>query len=669
MKKILFSLISLILIGLASASVTLSPSPEYGTGIIYSDQVMFKVQTSTESLCRFSKQEDAAFAIMDSFDENLQTVHKKTLINLQDGVYKYYVKCRDYYDNTNTSTESTENFSFIISNAISAQIILEDEILNAGKHELKLITTKVPQSTPILRYSYDGISYDPIVLYGSSTSWKGFLIIPSSAGEEIGSFKFEARDFESRLGTSIIGDNIFLVDTMAPSTPSSIEAEGSYGEVKLEWILSDDEEIEKINIYRSEDPGVDLTDFYEELEGDDEIFYDSDIENGETYYYKISFEDKAGNKGSLSREVQATTLLGKTSSSNGLSPSLLGSVDALLSEINLAEIEITNSNNMINSLNSEEKAQMKYFKVTDSLSSATSELSLLKKTVEAYKLTDTTKEVLDGKLSSSQVRLNVIKKKIPNSISLLDSDEKSFQPTEDSLRTALLEYSSELSPNEISKQVKKSLSKIEESNLKINSAISIFEIIYLDGSKESKTIIEHSLDSSLEREEGSKFLIRFPSSSIDLSSLSVKNLDYATEQEGLISFETDNKKIIYTLDQELDAQILNEITISLIALEESQTQLTGYFLSEVPSGGSIAATLSILLISGLVAYLLYMRQQRQKQVSLDFLERAREVRSLQKQGQNEKANKLYESLKSEYSLLSKDQKRKVFEQIKHLTKK
>jgi hypothetical protein len=155
---------------------------------------------------------------------------------------------------------------------------------------------------------------------------------------------------------------------------------------------------------------------------------------------------------------------------------------------------------------------------------------------------------------------------------------------------------------------------------------------------------------------------------LDLSSLSIKNLDYIQEQERLVSFETDVKKITYTLDQKTDTQILKEISVSLMVSQEESTPLTGYFLSEIPTQGSITTTLLILMASGLIGYLFYIKKQRGKEASLEFLGKAEQVKTLQKEGKTEDANKLYEALKLEYLGLSKKQKSQVFKEIKHLTK-
>ena len=675
MKKIIFLI--LLCTTLATASTVnfnfINPNQDSNQthpNIIYENSIVLQITTTSQVLCRYSTTKDTPFVSMEGFDDNFETIHKKTLINLHDGVYKYYVKCRPIADPNNASTGVAQlEAVFKISNPISAQISLSQSPLKAGKYEVSLLTTKIPATTPLLKYSFDGITYNPIILYGSENSWEGFLVISSTMEEEVGSFKFEARDLEGRTGTQIIGNNVFIVDTRAPPLITSLEASGEYGQIKLDWFLDKKEDIEEINIYKSENPNVDLTNFYKKLEGTKEEYTDTGVKNGKTYYYRISSSDAAGNTADLSREVSATSLLSKTSSStSGLSASLVGSVDALLSEIELLQSDIENSDDMISDLTPSEAEYMKTFKITDNFESAKLELANLKKTVENYKSTDLAKDLLDSRLNSARVKLSILRKKIPDTFSTTDSLEITQTSTEDLIRKAILEYSPEFSPSLIDKTVKKSMQLIEDENLQIKSKLGVFQVTYLDGNKEDFSIIEHSLNSELEKTENTKFLLQFPSGSLDLSSLIMKNIDYTPEQEGLISFETDTKKITYTFNQKLDTQTLSLISVSLISLQEETTPLTGHFLSSVPTTGSSIATYLVLIASGLIGYLFFVKQQQKKQISLEFLEKAKQVKLLQKDGKLEEANKLYDQLKIEYIGLSGSQKREVFQEIKHLTK-
>ena len=195
---------------------------------------------------------------------------------------------------------------------------------------------------------------------------------------------FKAKDLSGEEGTKIIGDNSFIVDTSKPSAISIINAVGYQGQIKLNWFF--EEEINEFNIYRSENPQVDYTEFYKLSTKD--YFYDNDVEKGKTYYYRVAGVDEAGNIGDLSREVYATALLNNYSKSSGFNPSLIGKVDNSISEINSIIGNIEEIKSLIELKEEKEKAIFKEIKLDKEIDGAISELNSLKRDVESYKLQD-----------------------------------------------------------------------------------------------------------------------------------------------------------------------------------------------------------------------------------------------------------------------------------------
>ena len=209
---------------------------------------------------------------MNSFDDNYETVHKKVFSAVSEGFHSYFIKCRDFDDPNDASTETEElEIFFRLDSPIQAQIVFDDEeILGEGKHEFSLSTSKVPNGVPQLSYTFNGISYTPIVLEGSGTSWQGKIAIEPGEGEKVGSFKFEAKDLEGRTGTRIKSGSTFEVDTKEPGIVTNLEATGSKGEIELTWELP--ESVDKVNIYRSETEGVTYNDFYKSIDGSDDDY-------------------------------------------------------------------------------------------------------------------------------------------------------------------------------------------------------------------------------------------------------------------------------------------------------------------------------------------------------------------------------------------------------------
>jgi hypothetical protein len=641
--------------------------------IIYTESLVLQIQTTQRVLCRYSTTAGTPFDFMASFDDPLETIHKKTLTDLSTRVHRYFVRCRNISNPSNPLDGRNElQAIFTTSNLISAVDInivgieTEEDALNSGKHEINLITSKIPFTTPTLTYSYDGIIYNPITLYGSGTNWKGYLMISESTGEKIGSFKFEAKDIEGRIGTNIREGSTFIVDTKAPSSISSLEAIGEYKQIRLEWVSQENEDIETINIYKSIDPNVGYTDFYKSIDGTEEDYTDEDVTSGKTYYYKIAPEDLAGNIADLSREITATARTDNKIVTTGLSPYLIGSVDAALTELALLEKDALRAQTTLNNFDEPETTHLKTLGLFDNIESTKSEITALKKEIENYKLQDLTSEILNSRLASSRIKINIIKKKIPDTITSTSSNRKEIKPTEESLRIALIEYFSELTPSLIDKSVKESQALIEEHNVKIQSQIDIFEITFLDGTRQSKSLIQHYIDSTLEKSENKIIILKIPAS-IPVESLKIKNIDYTEGGTGLIKFGADTKEITYIIDTKLDPDSINEINVAPLKIAEDKPFFTGNFLSNIPGTGSMGMTTLILLACSLVVYLTLMRKRQKNSTIMSFIEKAEEVKYLQKIGQEEKANELYNVLKSDYLRLNQTQKSKVFEEVKHLS--
>jgi len=679
MKRIVFILILLALNLTAASVVSYNFNPTQNStqntqqekpGIIYANSIVLEIRTAPyHVLCRYSENKGEAFddIMTGSFEDKLETIHKKTLTNLQTKMHKYFIKCRDINDLTNTSSGTIElEAIFTTSNPISAQIVLEKEELTSGKYELNLITSKIPASVPKLKYSYDGIIYNPVVLNGAGTNWKGYLIIPTSVGEKVGSFKFQATDLEGKPGTAIIGKSIFIVDTISPATISSIEAISQQKKIELKWTIPDKEKIEEINIYKSSTPGVGYNDFYKNLDSTKKDYTDFDVTKGKTYYYKIATKDKAGNVASLSREVSAISSSKTTSTSvSGLDLKLHGLVDAELTEIDLLESDIATSKIMLNNFQNQE--DIKTMGLLKSLQSSKSELAAIRKEVQNYKLQDLTEASLKSRIASSRIKINIIKKKTPESLTLLDTTQKTFTPTEESLRTAIVEHSSEISPSLIDKSIKKSQTLIKENNVKIKSYQTVIEILFLDGTRKHQTIIKHILESTLKKSENKMIILKIPTS-ISSETLKIKNTNYAEQGTGLIVFEADTKEITYTIDKKLESSQLETINIAPVEIAQQSTLMTGYFLTELPNPGSWGITILIILAISLVLYLTKIKKYTpENETVTSFLQKAHEIKQLQQNGETEKANYLYDSLKVEYATLSKKEKTQVFEQVKNIS--
>jgi hypothetical protein len=438
-------------------------------GLFHSSSIVLEINTNKDVNCKYSLIKGISYSSMEgNFNENYGIVHRKILTGLEDGIHKYYIKCSL---NNGTKLGNELEAIFRTNSPVSAEISFSEKPpLKSGRYEIELTTSKIVMEKPELSYSFDSSSYESVILSGSEKEWKGYIIIPEDLGEAIGSFKFKGKGISGVDGTEITENNIFLVDTNKPSTISTIEAIGYEGQIKLKWYL--DEDIEEFNIYKSKNPNVDYTNFYETI--DDNEFIDNDVEKGKTYYYRVAAVDEAGNIATLSKEVHATALFNEnTTQENGLDIELIGQVDNFLTEIDLLEEDISNIESSF-SLKQEKTSQIiENLKLKEEINNAKRELSSLKRDVEKYKQQDLSQNELDRKINSARLKLNINRKRVPEDIVILQEKTLKRDVEEQDINEALLEYDNELNEEIIEDSIESSLKLIQEKEVNIKLTIYI----------------------------------------------------------------------------------------------------------------------------------------------------------------------------------------------------
>jgi hypothetical protein len=500
---------------------------------------MLEVGTDKKVTCRYSTSKGISYDIMEgTFENNFETLHKKSFTNLVDGIYKYYIKCTP--DPYNITSLPELEAIFKVSTPVSAKILLSSEPpLKAGKVGITLIASKIISQSPALSYSFDGIRYSPVPLSGSGTTWNGYLFIPKSTGEAIGSFKFQGTDLEGRVSEEIIGTTVFLVDTVPPSSINDLSAVGYEGNIKLSWYF--DDEANHFNIYRSNSPNLDYTDFYKSI--DEKSYTDNNVEKGKTYYYRVAVVDDAGNEGDLSREVYATVLFGNTST-NGLSLELRGYLDNFIAEINSVASDVESIKSSISLKDEQEKSIFTDLNLDKELDNSKSELSALKRDAEGYKSQDLTRKELEDKLNSARLKLNVIKKKIPESLIIIDKKTETKDILSSDIESAILGLNPDISENEKEESVK--ISENIAKNCQIKLSAFNLEVVYLDGTRKEATLIEQNINLKEENKQNFSFIETIPKEIAQtVSEIDFKNLNYRiVKEDPIISFIQDRKSVV-----------------------------------------------------------------------------------------------------------------------------
>ncbi|MFA5857115.1 MAG: hypothetical protein WC867_07160 [Candidatus Pacearchaeota archaeon] len=636
---------------------------------------LLKVITENNSICKYSVNRDINYIDMEgSFETNTEKIHEKSFVSLSEGVTRYFIKCIFLYNN---SFEPSQNELLLrVNSYVTGKITLSRESpLKSGQVEVSLTTSKIISQTPILSYSFDGITYNDLPLVGSQKNWKGYLMIPKNAGETLLSFKFSASDLEGRQGQEITSGKVFVIDTIKPKMVSYIDAESEEGRIKLEWYY--DEDFKEFRIFRSNSPNSDYTNFYKIIDGTS--FYDTLVDKGKTYYYRVSPVDEAGNEGELSKEVLATALLPNNLQTNlngaiGLNPELLGFVDNFIVEIDSVISDLESIKENVLTKPEKDKSLFNELQLDKDLETSKLELSNLRKDIERFKSQDLKLDELNKKIDSSRLKLNVIKRKIPESFAVINENEEENTFDEKETNEILLELYPTFSQKEIERSLKATKDIIKESGYQVKSYYYILNIIYLDGTKKEISLIKRDITSQLTRKDNYTFIEYIPKDVAESTSeIQIKTLGYGiVKEDPIISFGTDTKQIIYIINKKSNLDLIKNTKFYLINIpinsEESNLgfDITGYFLLDYDKKSYFGIVIATLFLSSLIIYFFYLKYKG-KNNNLDEVYKKLDLLDYLLELKDEyKAEISYRDINNDYIKLSSKEKEKLYPKIEKL---
>jgi hypothetical protein len=674
MKKILclflFLFLNLVFVSSVSYSTTIpyniSIDSNKTVNVDFDSAFELKIETTEDMVCKYSQTKDMDYEDMTGTFDGGSTgiLHKKNLVDLSDGKYVYFVKCRP---NFNTSLEPGElEVVLRVNSLITGQLSLsENSPLREGSYEVKLVLSKPVSQKPTLSYSVDEETYTPIILSGSQDVWKGYIVLGDDLGEGILSFKMKATDLEGREGTRIISDNSFLFDTIKPKIVSDLKAISKEGKIELEWHFNED--YDEFNIYRSTLKNPSYTDYYKTT--DDKDYTDTGVEETETYYYRIAAVDDAGNEGDLSVIVSGTSLIDEDEDEGGLNPALKGKVESFLIEIESLQGEIYDINT--NSLDSTEKDLFSKLKLEEKIQKYKNELVSLKNSVEKYKTQDLNEEELNQRIESSRVKLGVIEKSVPISLEVLQTEKRKETIGEEFILENINKLNPLLETNQIEKSVGKTLDLIKANNLEIESSFYETKINYLDGTTESFFVVERDLNSQFEKYPDTYFIESLTSSFVDSGILTINNIDYNYVDDTTLSFSSDNKNIFYYLKGNFNFQDLkkNEVgLISIYSVKEGGSSITGFAILNSSPNEYFWIVFGIIIFLGGV-YFFYIRKGNLSDEYFVTLNGIEEGKHQLKLDDLLEAKKKYFTVKKNYSKLKKKEKNILYPQIEEFYNK
>lgn len=679
MKRVIFAAVAAILLfainanALSTISYFFNSSSQNDTqyniaDLIHSSSLMLQIDSDKETNCKYSLSDGLSYDSMEgSFEYNLGTRFKKSFSDLDDGVHRIYIKCRD--SGGYNSGELTIMFG--ISAPVSAEISLSrEQPLGAGKAKVKIITSKSVSETPTLSYSFDGINYNPLPLSGEDDSWSGYISVPASAGDTVLSFKFSGRDIEGYYGEEIKSGRVFTVDTIKPDPVSEIEAIGSDGSITINWHLADD--ADHYVIYKSTMPQTDYTSPYKTVYGDS--YTDNLVERGKTYYYRVTSVDEAGNEAELSKEVYATPTLSNLSSApSGLDLSLASLVDVKLSDIDSMISSINDVKSKFGQLNDKEKQVYTDLKLESDITGALSEINSLRKDVERYKTQNLNKDDLEKKLNLADLKMNTLKTKIPENIVIVSEKNENKGFDETSLANAILQIEPGISDSLKNYKIARAMDEAKNSNFK--NSISAFQIVvsYLDGTRKEMSLVKEKIDSTLERNENLSFAEIIPKDIADsVSAINFMDSNYEVlKEDPIVSYSTDTKEISYTLDKNIDMSRLKDISLVILFNGDEPTGkniFTGYAIAgDILSSGKGIFWIFIIAVSIFGIYFLYLKRLKRKINSLKPIsDKIANASSAVSSGNIAHAKKIYALIAEEYKKLPERDRKALYPRIKEL---
>lgn len=469
-------------------------------GVVRSEFVNVTIRTNEFGICKLDKN-NISFSQMSIQLSDVDVMHY-TLLDLMPGKYKYYLSCMDAYGNIMTA----KTLEFEVNTPPTATIALSDSSpVKAGILEITLDTSKPLNRVPSLSYDLDGAAAKAISVTGSKDHWQGYIVVDDANDQHIATFHFSGTDLQGQTGTTITGGQVFIIDTKKPLAPQALTA-SSGAAIQLGWYY-EGEDVQQFNIYRSLNSPVEVSNYY--AKSSSTHYTDYDTSGGQTYYYRVSAVDLAGNEGPLSQEASAFSRKPATKTTETqaqtqtlekqtvLEDSLAYRVNESLNQLEKVYLDVKWVQNSLSDLTDADLA-----KAVSDLGLA-EEVNGMKLRLDQYRnemkdlwYTDLSEKDLDKRLNSLVEKIDNLRKTTPESAQITQRAvvTQAFSETalEEVLQEVLLDY------NLNSKQLaayKPANVKLQD-DLHVATDVKTVEIKYLDGTKGNTTIVDKDVSYS-----------------------------------------------------------------------------------------------------------------------------------------------------------------------------
>ena len=599
----------------------------YPSGTIIRNNPTIVIRTNEIATCRYDILNTTYENLTHTFTNTAGTNHNQTIADLNQGENVFYVRCKD---DSGHAMQDSFILRFTVDFPPNADIVLSDPSpIKAGTIEIKIVTSENLESAPNLEYSFDDSpsARKQISLSGSNSVWTGYLIISALDNSRIGTFYYSATDSSGNIGTKINSGGIFIVDTIKPLPPQSVKANSEPdGSIRLSWYY-DGEETDYFNIYRGTGSGIDYVDFYAKSNGSMR-FNDKSTIDKVTYYYKISAVDKAGNEGSLSEELYATSV-DKTLASSSivtapqqegtapkiLPPNLVPVVDTFLDKIAKSAIDVEEVQKRLRDEKDVEKSGLIIeLGIMGQVGNARLGLESLRQQTDALKNSYSTKDDLEQKLQGIDLELRKIGKSTPKDLNLLEKSEFIQSVGSADIENAVNELFKDLSPNQKEKNDYIRKNENEKDKIRIDVSIKEIGITYLDSSKSELSLVNKRVAYQSQKILNDALIIETIPKSV---AQSVNDIEFMQQFEtlkddpivkfGFLKFSPQGEDIKYRFKKRISIdEFRNSKTVLLMSpnnFGESASSATGFSVVSLNYLG-FSTTQTIFIFAGIAVIII-----------------------------------------------------------------
>jgi len=505
-----------------------------------------------------------------------------------EGVYSLFFACRDSAGNLG-SVSTTFEVDF----PPTASVSLGAGTLRPGLYRVNLTASEPLLGAPLLAYTLSAVSGErPVALEGSGTSWSGYVLLEDTESEHVGSFTYMGTSLRGRQGSELLDGKLFLLDARPPEAPEELSVSAENGSLKLSWRPSDDAVAHRI--YTSSSPFIGYADYRATVPGNT---FEFALTGEGPLYFRVSSMDEAGNEGPLSSELAVTVVLTEgglalrrdSTAEPPASPSAPATVETLRKDIASALLEIGSAQNLLRDPDFEVLAALG---LSESLSKSSLELSSMEDALGSLSGDEGAEQLRLLKLRLARVRRDT-----PRLVRVHDRLALEQSASQEEV-ASLLSGAGILTGAASADWAERYLRALRglPGELRITRHSDVFDVEYMDGRVESRTIITDevsalSLTPQAEDSSGAPLLLVYLPKSVvsHVSEMEVLTEGYTVVSEDpLIAFPAGTKSVRLALTGRVSESDVRQIKTFL-----------GYDPRSLPEGTSGLSK----LWSGLIAWL------------------------------------------------------------------